>query len=923
MCLAFNSLPVHVHRARGGGGRYRKQSYGVKVSNIPSTCSTSKLEELFRNYGQCDVRMGESSMKSRVETPHYYTYINFESLEDAQAAIRALNQYEVNGTRLSVKLQSSEAASVSLPQSAAPVTQTYTVKVTNIPKLVTTSDLTEMFSFSGSVNVASLKLNQTQTDVNFAYVNYTNSVDADQAVEVLNGSIVRGLKLIVKHGKGVSDTTATTSSSSSTSVKIVITEGSVDENELHEFFSQFGELRDIPKIRSGSPNFAYINYTNAADARKASQYASIQIKPGVTVKTRAPSDSPTSVTPAAPTVMKLRPKAPLCESKKIQCSAVIAQLLTSTDPKYVQYQQTIAPVTINREKNGSGIILFGANSSLPGAESLVRALITELEKEHAEKIIELPCMYIPAFCNQALVNRLSDIEQECFVRFLVCITPQCTQDLLSFSKMVSTKLASSVAVEISSLSITLHQKDSTDSVSKPACFVWSFKDDHHSYTPFDPVSTVKLNEHYSTSPQGSLQLHITTKLGRTQYLIDFATMRQTNISTGNVRKIKKSTDSQSLSPTWLYEGDAQKMVPYSASQCIEIERMYLLKKPADLIINSKIYTFDFVRMKQINKSSKYERTIERQSPVGVPTQDTFFKLHISGLQKNFKEAETKLIEELDNAVVKQPHPLPGNTDNAFQTELLQILHKYFVLSEIVGNNIRVQGVQGYIEKVTLILREKILEFEKEHLARAPATPHGVPVPISWEPQTDHFDTKELSRHGSEWKEIVDKIHKTLPSLQVASIKRIQNKWLWDRYSFAKQRMSERNAGVVNEQQLFHGTRTTPPEKIYKSEQGFDFRFSTKGLWGTGTYFAINASYSDRYCYQSSSGKQMILASVLTGETYRCQPDGSLKKPPIKPRKHGSFEDELYDSVSGHTNGSDVFIIYDHEKAYPSYLITYL
>ena len=75
------------------------------------------------------------------------------------------------------------------------------------------------------------------------------------------------------------------------------------------------------------------------------------------------------------------------------------------------------------------------------------------------------------------------------------------------------------------------------------------------------------------------------------------------------------------------------------------------------------------------------------------------------------------------------------------------------------------------------------------------------------------------------------------------------------------------------------------------------------------------------CYQSPQGKQIILALVLTGETYRCSPDGSLKKPPIKPRKYGSFEDELYDSVSGFTN-SNVFIIYDHEKAYPSYLITY-
>jgi hypothetical protein len=35
-----------------------------------------------------------------------------------------------------------------------------------------------------------------------------------------------------------------------------------------------------------------------------------------------------------------------------------------------------------------------------------------------------------------------------------------------------------------------------------------------------------------------------------------------------------------------------------------------------------------------------------------------------------------------------------------------------------------------------------------------------------------------------------------------------------------------------------------------------------------------------------------------------------------------FEDERYDSVSGDTNGSEVFVIYEQGKTYPAYLITY-
>ena len=142
-------------------------------------------------------------------------------------------------------------------------------------------------------------------------------------------------------------------------------------------------------------------------------------------------------------------------------------------------------------------------------------------------------------------------------------------------------------------------------------------------------------------------------------------------------------------------------------------------------------------------------------------------------------------------------------------------------------------------------------------------------------------------------------------------------------------MYEQNNGIINEKQLFHGTSSTPPEKIFKSRQGFDFRFCSNGMWGTGTYFAVIASYSDtKYAYRSAGAKQLILAKVLTGETYRCSSDPSLKKPPVK-KSHvlsstssDTFVDELYDSVCGHKNGSDIFVIYDHEKAYPDYLITY-
>jgi hypothetical protein len=48
--------------------------------------------------------------------------------------------------------------------------------------------------------------------------------------------------------------------------------------------------------------------------------------------------------------------------------------------------------------------------------------------------------------------------------------------------------------------------------------------------------------------------------------------------------------------------------------------------------------------------------------------------------------------------------------------------------------------------------------------------------------------------------------------------------------------------------LWHGTRENKPSLIYDSQEGFDKRFSSKGMWGEAIYFAVNASYSHMYRY---------------------------------------------------------------------------
>ena len=198
--------------------------------------------------------------------------------------------------------------------------------------------------------------------------------------------------------------------------------------------------------------------------------------------------------------------------------------------------------------------------------------------------------------------------------------------------------------------------------------------------------------------------------------------------------------------------------------------------------------------------------------------------------------------------------------------------------------------------------------------------------ISWTPRQDYFGLEQVIRFSKEWLDIEKQIHTTLTKARIIELHRIHNMWLWNPYTESKQRLSMKNKSVTNEMLLFHGSSKTSPETIYKSKKGFDFRFAGQGLWGEGAYFAVKAQYSDGYAHVLPDGRrQLFLAMVLTGDSCPCNQDRSLRKPPLKGSNrvgNNRFADERYDSVQGSANGSCIYVVYEHDKAYPAYLITY-
>ena len=175
---------------------------------------------------------------------------------------------------------------------------------------------------------------------------------------------------------------------------------------------------------------------------------------------------------------------------------------------------------------------------------------------------------------------------------------------------------------------------------------------------------------------------------------------------------------------------------------------------------------------------------------------------------------------------------------------------------------------------------------------------------------------DLPANDPEYVAIAAQFHQTTPN-NITKIRVVQNKRLYTNFAFKHEGYSQIEGKAVAIQRLFHGTRANAPEVIYKSDAGLDSRLGG-GMWGNGTYYALNSSYSVNYAHPAADGtKEMFLCEVLVGDFIQLPSDGTLKKPPAKPNST-----QCYHSVKGNTGGSDIWITYEPAMSYPHFLINY-
>jgi hypothetical protein len=214
--------------------------------------------------------------------------------------------------------------------------------------------------------------------------------------------------------------------------------------------------------------------------------------------------------------------------------------------------------------------------------------------------------------------------------------------------------------------------------------------------------------------------------------------------------------------------------------------------------------------------------------------------------------------------------------------------------------------------------------EDQNKLKRELSAEGIEYPKEWV-LNNNFDKQNcqlIQVQGEEYWMVRELFNLTC-NKKITNIWRLQNIPLWENYYREKLRIKQEK-GYIEEKLLFYANKTIKLEHIQKN--GFDISFANDNqTHGRGIYFRRRADkvIHDAYKIEKKDKFSFIfLSTVLIGISYVSNGDASLRKPPFYDQSKFIY----HDSVTNTENFSDLkdadqlFVIYNNEKAYPSYMI---
>lgn len=576
--------------------------------------------------------------------------------------------------------------------------------------------------------------------------------------------------------------------------------------------------------------------------------------------------------------------------------------------------------------NGSGVV------DLQGAQGDLLALIQSVAQDITTQPLVLHCCNIPLLISAPVINEIDQIDEQ-FGAVISAVTT--SGDFVSFSDFVT---------NISSLKSSGSSNDLL-LVSEVSRFAemkinrnWRYEDASGQMRNFPPSISGLLNEKFYPFRNGTVRF----SLDSIPYRVDFSRMIVIQEGCEQFGKIDNEP------PLWRYTDDGSVIGAasptfsrtFDAVTSQEIDLAVHYGAAGLLPLGESRVSFDIlsnpVVLHDFTKGCKW---FLHRSPPLPESRDCCLTLAICCRSTDWPQIELALNTLLQNQVTRQRYSMPPSIPESLECLLANIARQFCVKTQVCTDLEASPGTLGtppkttprYLQlegerEYTFAVKVHLLEAFQQHVAPL-AIEKPLAVPHHWKQgQRSTVETVPVVVGTEEWEKLEELLRKSLPHVRLVEITRIQNLLLWRRYCFFKSLMSRKNGSdQVNEKLLFHGSRATDPVSIITSEKGFDFRYGSEDcLWGKGTYFAVRASYcNSRFAFNTRQGtKQVFVACVLTGKS-AClpRPNRALKAPPKLPNS----PTDSYDSVNGVVENplhSKVYVIYDHDKVYPAYLITY-
>lgn len=827
------------------------------------------------------------------------------------------------------------------------VHETFTVKIENLSKDTEKASLWGKLVQYGD-HIGSIRIiNCPSSPANFAYVNCSNSDTADSIINSVNKKILLDYNLLMAKLKGGTRRAGCQSGNAAECTVKVLIYDHLSGEDLDQYFTRYGKLFRPSVIRFGRPNYAYVNFGEPCSAQEARKGKGSHNINGVTVTAcnhvHTTAKHPTSdvghPTPAIgyPTAAMGHPTSAIGHpTPGIGCSTPLlghpAPGLGHPIPGYPTpipgFGHPIAALGNFNPTEGRWIPAvrhptspvrypIGMRYPIPMRypPAAMRYLVPHptslvVHSDSALVNVSYPCNIPLAlhYVKEEVYQYIRDIKNS-----QVKVTIERDAVCLCAEKRLTDKIGHFINNSISNHEAKINCIEETLS----CCYL--------------PVLADKLVQDKFAKIQVPYEMEILAGGGYVSLERLAHVYSKCDLKT--VEKLKEymhEKESNELPHYKWYWQDILALKAYDKPVSEKLEQAFLSGLTIIESIGQFEYKIDPSNMEQMNMRTKKVRKIKRTAIHS--SRKWFISLQIRAHDNHLHEIKREVLEEMEKAIVETKFTEPYEDIPECMDSLLEIARHGFISAEKAAGSgcaIVLKGTHDMVKSTELRLKEEILTKKLE----AATVKTSVGTPDYWEPQDGNCELKVIHKGTAEWTLIEQHMTESGFCIRIIRVERIQNLWLWEVFDRSRKRMSDKNSGRVNEKQLFHGTRTTPPRKIYNSEQGFDNRVSSRGLWGVGAYFAVKAKYSNKYAHTTHEGhKQMFLAHVITGITCEMSTrDSSLTAPPCKAKyqssfghtlKHSMFEDERYDSVSGKASGSEVFIIYEHGKVYPAYLITY-